>query len=240
MTEAEIYNNFYEGMTLESKDLVKSSSGRDFSRLRAHRCEESLQQSAHHHAPLRKKPNSLPRPRRALRKLVKRMRTNITVYLERWSIKPKSMWWEAGTLMAAGTQGSREMPPGEITRISGGLMRILTNHLNRLRLSKTLRRDNPVGQTEVRRDPITGTTGIREVILTGPAAINPIGPIGQQGNQGPSAHFNQNQGPQGNFHPNQGSGYNHHQRSGSNQPYSKQSRNTDDLVEDLLNSQQHI
>ncbi|KAL1534771.1 hypothetical protein AAHA92_30909 [Salvia divinorum] len=34
MTEAEIFNNFYEGMTSESKDLVNSSSGRDFSRLR--------------------------------------------------------------------------------------------------------------------------------------------------------------------------------------------------------------
>ncbi|KAL1560389.1 hypothetical protein AAHA92_10602 [Salvia divinorum] len=34
MSEAEIYNNFYEGMTPESKDLVNSSSGGDFSRLR--------------------------------------------------------------------------------------------------------------------------------------------------------------------------------------------------------------
>ncbi|KAL1562968.1 hypothetical protein AAHA92_05481 [Salvia divinorum] len=34
MTEAEIFNNFYEGMTSESKDLVNSSSGGDFSRLR--------------------------------------------------------------------------------------------------------------------------------------------------------------------------------------------------------------
>ncbi|KAL1553572.1 hypothetical protein AAHA92_14231 [Salvia divinorum] len=36
MTEAEIFNNFYEGMTSESKDLVNSSSGGDFSRLRAY------------------------------------------------------------------------------------------------------------------------------------------------------------------------------------------------------------
>ncbi|KAL1557186.1 hypothetical protein AAHA92_12706 [Salvia divinorum] len=34
MTEAEIYNNFYEGMALECKDLVNSASGGDFSRLR--------------------------------------------------------------------------------------------------------------------------------------------------------------------------------------------------------------
>ncbi|KAL1532880.1 hypothetical protein AAHA92_32840 [Salvia divinorum] len=34
MTEAEIFNNFYEGMTSESNDLVNSSSGGDFSRLR--------------------------------------------------------------------------------------------------------------------------------------------------------------------------------------------------------------
>ncbi|KAL1569622.1 hypothetical protein AAHA92_01081 [Salvia divinorum] len=34
MSEAEIYNNFYEGLAPESKDLVNSSSGGDFSRLR--------------------------------------------------------------------------------------------------------------------------------------------------------------------------------------------------------------
>ncbi|KAL1568767.1 hypothetical protein AAHA92_00339 [Salvia divinorum] len=34
MTETEIFNNFYKGMTPESKDLVNSSSGGDFSRLR--------------------------------------------------------------------------------------------------------------------------------------------------------------------------------------------------------------
>ncbi|KAL1545343.1 hypothetical protein AAHA92_22083 [Salvia divinorum] len=34
MTEAEIYNNFYEGLAPESKDLVNSSSGGDVSRLR--------------------------------------------------------------------------------------------------------------------------------------------------------------------------------------------------------------
>ncbi|KAL1563289.1 hypothetical protein AAHA92_05775 [Salvia divinorum] len=34
MTETEIYNNFYEGLAPKSKDLVNSSSGGDFSRLR--------------------------------------------------------------------------------------------------------------------------------------------------------------------------------------------------------------
>ncbi|KAL1557223.1 hypothetical protein AAHA92_12734 [Salvia divinorum] len=34
MTKAEIYNNFYEGLAPESKDLVNSSSGGDFSKLR--------------------------------------------------------------------------------------------------------------------------------------------------------------------------------------------------------------
>ncbi|KAL1544654.1 hypothetical protein AAHA92_21476 [Salvia divinorum] len=34
MSEAEIYNNFYEGLAPESKDLVNSSSGGDFSRVR--------------------------------------------------------------------------------------------------------------------------------------------------------------------------------------------------------------
>ncbi|KAL1567096.1 hypothetical protein AAHA92_02616 [Salvia divinorum] len=42
MTEAEIYNNFYEGMTLECKDLVNSASGRDFSRLRVSEAKRIL------------------------------------------------------------------------------------------------------------------------------------------------------------------------------------------------------
>ncbi|KAL1548155.1 hypothetical protein AAHA92_16428 [Salvia divinorum] len=88
---------------------------------------------------------------------------------------------------------------------------------------------------------------------------------GQQGNRSPSHHFdsnegpnrqyNQNSGPSGNFPYPQGSGpyssfegnfHNHgpgfnQQRAGSGQPYSRQqNRPTDDLVGDLLNSQQHL
>ncbi|KAL1558728.1 hypothetical protein AAHA92_09158 [Salvia divinorum] len=42
MTEAEIYNNFYEGMTPECKDLVNSASGGDFSRLRVSEAKRIL------------------------------------------------------------------------------------------------------------------------------------------------------------------------------------------------------
>ncbi|KAL1555088.1 hypothetical protein AAHA92_15570 [Salvia divinorum] len=42
MTEAEIYNNFYEGMTSECKDLVNSASGGDFSRLRVSEAKRIL------------------------------------------------------------------------------------------------------------------------------------------------------------------------------------------------------
>ncbi|KAL1531292.1 hypothetical protein AAHA92_33985 [Salvia divinorum] len=83
-------------------------------------------------------------------------------------------------------------------------------------------------------------------------------PQGNQGGQGPNAHYNHNQGSGGNFHPHQGPGYNsyhqhqgnfpHNQSSGFNQqgsgpypPYPRQqNRPTDDLVGDLLNSQQHL
>ncbi|KAL1564088.1 hypothetical protein AAHA92_06491 [Salvia divinorum] len=44
MTEAEIYNNFYEGMTPECKDLVNSASGGDFSRLRVSEAKRILSQ----------------------------------------------------------------------------------------------------------------------------------------------------------------------------------------------------
>ncbi|KAL1549354.1 hypothetical protein AAHA92_17469 [Salvia divinorum] len=42
MSEAEIYNNFYEGMTPECKDLVNSASGGDFSRLRVSEAKRNL------------------------------------------------------------------------------------------------------------------------------------------------------------------------------------------------------
>ncbi|KAL1567536.1 hypothetical protein AAHA92_03006 [Salvia divinorum] len=42
MSEAEIYNNFYEGMTPECKDLVNSASGGDFSRLRVSEAKRIL------------------------------------------------------------------------------------------------------------------------------------------------------------------------------------------------------
>ncbi|KAL1549140.1 hypothetical protein AAHA92_17276 [Salvia divinorum] len=42
MSEAEIYNNFYEGMTPECKDLVNSASGGDFSRLRVSEAKHIL------------------------------------------------------------------------------------------------------------------------------------------------------------------------------------------------------
>ncbi|KAL1555201.1 hypothetical protein AAHA92_15671 [Salvia divinorum] len=42
MTEAEIYNNFYEGMTPECKDLVNSASRGDFSRLRVSEAKRIL------------------------------------------------------------------------------------------------------------------------------------------------------------------------------------------------------
>ncbi|KAL1548651.1 hypothetical protein AAHA92_16858 [Salvia divinorum] len=44
MTEAEIYNNFYEGMTPESKDLGNSSSGGDFSRLQVSEAKRIVSQ----------------------------------------------------------------------------------------------------------------------------------------------------------------------------------------------------
>ncbi|XP_042012103.1 GATA zinc finger domain-containing protein 14-like [Salvia splendens] len=53
-----------------------------------------------------------------------------------------------------------------------------------------------------------------------------------QGNQGPNANYISNQGQQENFPPNQG--------TSSSQPYPKQQRNTDDMVGDLLNTQQHL
>ncbi|KAL1559622.1 hypothetical protein AAHA92_09945 [Salvia divinorum] len=43
MSEAEIYNNFYEGLAPESKDLVNSSSGGDFSRLRLSKARKVME-----------------------------------------------------------------------------------------------------------------------------------------------------------------------------------------------------
>ena len=43
MEEAEIFNNFYEGMTPESKDLMNSSIGGDFSKLKVSEAKRVLE-----------------------------------------------------------------------------------------------------------------------------------------------------------------------------------------------------
>ena len=55
--------------------------------------------------------------------------------------------------------------------------------------------------------------------------------------QGPGNQYNNNQGGQGNFRPHQGGGPNHGQGPSGSQP---NSRNLDDMVHDLVNSQQHM
>ncbi|XP_047949196.1 bifunctional endo-1,4-beta-xylanase XylA-like [Salvia hispanica] len=61
-----------------------------------------------------------------------------------------------------------------------------------------------------------------------------------QGNQGSGNQFSNNQGGRGNYFPNQGSGPNHNQGSSSNQPNYRPQRNLDDMVHDLVSSQQHM
>ncbi|XP_042005758.1 GATA zinc finger domain-containing protein 14-like [Salvia splendens] len=61
-----------------------------------------------------------------------------------------------------------------------------------------------------------------------------------QGNQGSGNQYNSNQGHQGNFHSNQGHGPSHHRGPSTIHPSARQPKSLDEMVNDLVSSQQHL
>ncbi|KAL1567129.1 hypothetical protein AAHA92_02645 [Salvia divinorum] len=115
-------------------------------------------------------------------------------------------------------------------------MQIRISQPRRPNIFKTVWRDQPVGQAEIPKDnPADSYVPPHQKGFLGGGANQQA-----QGGQGSNGLYNQGYGTNENFHPQQGQGYNQH-ASGSGQPYPKQQQKpVDDLVGDLLNTQQHL
>ena len=182
--------------------------------------------------------------------------------------KPRRTLWEIGiriTRIQVGTYGILKMPHGGTTPASDGLAG--TNNLN-LKILVQLR-TNRIGPTGIKKGRITTRTGqgrVKRGRITGANELkgtNLIGVIGTRTTKGAlmCRHTREtppgiistsssttkeikgqeiNTGGQGNFHLNQGSGLNHGQGSSSSQPNYLPQRNLDDMVHDLVSSQQHM
>ncbi|KAL1559370.1 hypothetical protein AAHA92_09719 [Salvia divinorum] len=132
--------------------------------------------------------------------------------------------------MEIGCRVSKGIPHGGITQIFTGLSQTQIRLLNR-------------PQTQISQNGNQANWSSRNPQNNQANSYVPPhqrGYLGRNANQQQGGQsYNNYQGNPGNFHHNQGPRYNQ-QGSGSSQPYPRQSRNTDDLVGDLLNSQQHI
>ncbi|XP_042029923.1 uncharacterized protein LOC121776826 [Salvia splendens] len=165
MVEADVYNTFYERLTLESKDLINSSSGGDFSKLKVSEAKRVLDRLIN-----AKKAYDIPR-------------TTI-------------------------------------------LRRVLTNTT-----TDTIKERMEARMDKLEKD-IIGHYGEKE-------STCPAGEEGYQ-NQNPNAQTQGGQESHGNFHPGSGSSSNIPPGASSSQALSKQSKGTEELIRDLLNSQQHL
>ncbi|KAL1559652.1 hypothetical protein AAHA92_09970 [Salvia divinorum] len=304
MTEAEIYNNFYEGMTPESKDLVNSSSGGDFSRLRvsearrivsrlidAKKAYDNPRTQLTRRAPVHAATEQINEDKMEAR--MDRMEKAILNALEKSKQPPPAEKCQAplGQEEAYGQYGqASEMmdyqqvnaagnwnPGGHWNQNGGWVPRqrdapwrehpnfrwAEPNSVPPPQPSNAQAQEGPPSWSSRNQERQHGNYRSPGGNPNWPDGHQPnwsgrnhassyVPPHqrgfprgnanhqGVQGSQGQNINYNQNQGLGGNFHYPQGSGYNH-QGAGSSHQYPKQqNRPTDDLVSDLLNSQQHL
>ncbi|KAL1569735.1 hypothetical protein AAHA92_01176 [Salvia divinorum] len=287
MTEAEIFNNFYEGMTSESKDLVNSSSGRDFSRLRvseakriinrlidAKKAYDNPRAQSNRRAPVHAatdqienklearmnrlektvfnalEKNNQPAPTEKCQAPLGQEESYPHPYygqppeMENFAQVNTARSWNANGSWNPGKQRDAHWRDHPNFRWSDA------NPNQPAHPSYQNTQEGPPGWSS--RNPANSYVPPHQRGFPGENANHQ----GVQGSQGQNINYNQNQGLGGNFHHPQGSGpynsfqgnshYNqgpgfNHQGAGSSQPYPKQqNRPTDDLVGDLLNSQQHL
>ncbi|KAL1569539.1 hypothetical protein AAHA92_01007 [Salvia divinorum] len=95
----------------------------------------------------------------------------------RWSTQLKFMPLGVGKPTGAGTRESKETLPGETILTLGGPMQIRISQPCRPKIFRTVWRDQLVGQVEIPKVQTNEVIEIKEEILTGPAAINPTGPV---------------------------------------------------------------
>ncbi|KAL1548838.1 hypothetical protein AAHA92_17022 [Salvia divinorum] len=168
MTEAEIFNNFYEGMTPKSKDLVNSSSGGDFSRLRAY---DNPRAQSNRRAPVHAATDQADDKMEA--RMDRFEKTILNALEKNKQPAPAEKCQaplgqeEAYGQMADGCQG-KEMPRGGSIQISAGLSLTRFHYPNQA-MHKRRRRD-PNGQAETVRGQTAGIEA-RATSLTGQAEM---------------------------------------------------------------------
>ncbi|KAL1536479.1 hypothetical protein AAHA92_29126 [Salvia divinorum] len=276
MLEAEIYNNFYEGLAPESKDLVNSSSGGDFSRLRLSEARKVMGRLID-----AKKAYDNPRAqvlRRApvhaatdqaddkIEARMDRFEKTILNALEKNKQPTPAEKCQAplGQEEAYGQYGqASEMMDYQQVNVVGNWNP--GGHWNQNGGWVPRQRDAPWREhpnfrwAEPNSVPPPQPSNAQAQEENAQNQYVPPHQRGQQGGQGQGPNGHYNQGPGGNFHHPQGGGnYNNQQGppgnpqynqgpsfnqqgGGSNQQYSRQqNRHIDDLVGDLLNSQQNL
>ncbi|XP_047949242.1 uncharacterized protein LOC125195085 [Salvia hispanica] len=232
MMEAETYYLFYEGAKPESKDLMNTASGGNFTKRKVDEAREILGR-------LIDAKKAYDSPRTILRsgsadvvtvQSEERMDAQVDARMDvRMEQLEKTILAALGKNDSPGPTEKDKQALGpedgyNYCRSPGGMD---------CPAHRETKGTNPTGLEEIKRDR---TTGIKED--KGSSYVPPH----QRNNnyQGPGNQYNNNQGGQGNFRPHQGGGPNHGQGPSGSQPNSRTQRNLDDMVHDLVSSQQHM
>ncbi|KAL1564619.1 hypothetical protein AAHA92_06938 [Salvia divinorum] len=254
MTEVEIYNNFYEGMTPECKDLVNSASGGDFSKLRVSEAKRILSRLINAN-------KVYDSPRTTLLR-----RGTVNAASEQPEDKMEARMDKLEKAIISALEKTKQPTPTEKCQAPLGQEESWSDAnqnqpASQAQIFRLEWRDHLVGQAEIPKGQTNWATEVKAKMPTGPAAISPTGGRASQqppGGQALYGRYNQGHGASGNFHPQQGQGYNNYQyqqenshfnqgpgynqyASGSGQPFPRQQQKlVDDLVGDLLNTQQNL
>ncbi|XP_047961867.1 probable serine/threonine-protein kinase DDB_G0282963 [Salvia hispanica] len=222
--EAETFYLFYEGANPESKDLMNSSSGGNFTKNKASEAREILGRLGGEGVG-----DIIDRLEKALLSAIEKK--NSTASQE----KEKSPGQEDNQLQLY----YGPPPDGEFQAHANAVGNWNQNNQNtswnQWKIKEAPLRDNPCFRNQSNQ----GNSYVPPHQKNATGNNQNFQP-NHQGNQGSGNQFNNNLEGQGNYRQNQGSGQNHNQGSSSNQPNYRSQRNLDDMVHDLVNSQQHM
>ncbi|XP_042027369.1 uncharacterized protein LOC121774589 [Salvia splendens] len=190
MMEANVYNTFYVGLTPTSNDLMNSSSGGDFSKLKVSESKKVLDR-------LINAKRAYDNPHNSILKWVP-----VNVYADTAEERMEARMDKMENVLLAAMEKQTQTAPQEKVN--------------------TVARQEGVY-------PSCGPSGL-QAQQRGYQNQNSNAPSQPRGSQG----------PQGNFHRGGGSSSGSQPGAVSNQSAAKQPKGTDELIGDLLNSQQHM
>ncbi|KAL1544878.1 hypothetical protein AAHA92_21673 [Salvia divinorum] len=175
MSEAEIYNNFYEGMTPECKDLVNSASGGDFSRLRVSEIKRILSR-------LIDAKKAYDSPRTTLLR-----RGTVNAASKQPEDRMEAMMDKLEKAIISALEKTKQPTPTEKCPAPLGQEESY-QYYNSLaeaeypaqprkrKISRIEERDRPVGQAEILKEHTNWAIEVQMEMQTGPVAISPTGP----------------------------------------------------------------